>query len=199
MGRVGETVRRTFQLADKMRGERGGEHPRHDNERVLRYLAKCTINPAIAHGLSHDVGSITPGRVADIVLWQPALFAVKPELVLKSGFPAWGVVGDPNAATMLCEPLIVGPQYGAFGAAAAELSIVFCAQAAVDAGTRLGTRKRVSAVHATRGIGPAEMIRNTRMGAVRVDPATLVVTLDGEPVSSPPASRVSLSRLYLLG
>ena len=201
MGRVGETVRRTFQLAAKMKGERGADDPRHDNERVLRYLAKLTINPAIAHGLSHEVGALTPGRIADIVLWRPALFGVKPELVLKSGFPAWGVAGDPNAVTMLCEPLRMGPQFGALGASAAELSVAFVAQAAIDSGgaDRLTTRKRRSAVHGCRGIGPAQMVRNSRTGAVRVDHATHAVTLDGDPVASPPAERVSLSRLFLLG
>jgi urease subunit alpha len=200
MGRVGETVRRTFQLAAKMRAERGADGT-DDNERVLRYLAKCTINPAIAHGLSHEVGALTPGRMADIVLWSPSQFAVKPELVLKSGFPAWGAAGDPNATTMLCEPIVVGPQFGAVGGAAAELSVAFVSKASLATGhaQRLPTRKRLSAVSGCRRIGVADMVRNDRLGAVRVDPVTHAVTLDGDLVTSAPADAVALSRLYLLG
>jgi urease subunit alpha len=200
MGRVGETVRKTFQLAAKMRAEVDPDST-DDNERVLRYLAKCTINPAIAHGLSHEVGALTPGRMADIVLWAPSQFAVKPELVLKSGFPAWGAVGDPNAATLASEPLFIGPQFGAFGGAAAELSVAFVSKASLATGHAQGlpTRKRLSAVSGCRRIGVADMVRNDRLGAVRVDPVTHAVTLDGEPVDSAPTDRVTLSRLYLLG
>ncbi len=200
MGRVGETVRRTFQLAAKMRAERGSDGD-DDNERVLRYLAKCTINPALAHGLSHEVGALTPGRLADIVLWSPAHFAVKPELVLKAGFPAGGVVGDPNATTGFAEPTFVERQFGAFAGAAAELSVAFVSKASLATGDAhvLPTRKRRSAVAGCRRIGAADMVRNARGGAVRVDPATHRVTLDGEPVDSRPVDAVSLSRLYLLG
>jgi urease subunit alpha len=200
MGRVGETVRRTFQLAAKMRAERGAGGT-DDNERVLRYLAKCTINPAIAHGLSHEVGALTPGRMADIVLWAPSHFAVKPELVLKSGFPAWGAVGDPNATTALSEPIHIAAQFGAFGGAAAELSVAFVSKASLATGhaQRLPTRKRLSPVSGCRRVGAADMVRNDRLGAVRVDPVTHAVTLDGDPVTSAPADTVSLSRLYFLG
>jgi urease subunit alpha len=201
MGRVGETVRRTIQLAAKMKAERGAEDARNDNERVLRYVAKYTINPALTHGIAHEVGALTPGRVADIVLWRPSHFGVKPELVLKSGFPAWGVTGDPNASTMLCQPLRLGAQFGALGGAAAELSLAFVSRAAVDTGgaDRLGTRKRVAAVSGCRTIRATDMVRNGRLGAVRVDPGTHAVTLDGEPMLSEAAETVSLSRLYLLG
>lgn len=115
MGRAGETVRRTFAMAGKMKAELGpleGDGEGDDNARVLRYMAKLTINPAIAHGLSHEVGSIEVGKLADLVLWRPEYFGAKPQLVLKSGFPAYGVVGDPNAATDTCEPLVLGPQFG---------------------------------------------------------------------------------------
>jgi urease subunit alpha len=171
----------------------------HDNERVLRYIAKLTVNPAVAHGLAHEIGSLEVGKLADIVLWRPEYFGAKPQLVLKSGFPAYGVVGDPNAATDACEPLVLGPQFGAHGATAADLSVAFVARAALDAGAdRLPTRRRRVAVRGTRGIGPADLVRNSRTGSVDVDPRTGLVTLDGEPLRSEPADSVSLNRLYFL-
>ncbi|MFF1719703.1 urease subunit alpha [Streptomyces sviceus] len=199
MGRAGETVRRTFAMAGKMKAEFGAPDDGHDNERVLRYIAKLTINPAIAHGLSHEVGSIEVGKLADLVLWRPEYFGAKPQLVLKSGFPAYGVVGDPGAATDTCEPLVLGPQFGAHGATPAEISVAFVARAALDQGDdRLPTRRRRVAVHGTRGIGPADLRRNSRTGAVDVDQRTGLVTLDGEPLASAPADSVSLNRLYFL-
>ncbi|MFE9019391.1 urease subunit alpha [Streptomyces sp. NPDC007808] len=199
MGRAGETVRRTFAMAGKMKAELGAPDADHDNERVLRYLAKLTINPAIAHGLAHEVGSIEVGKLADIVLWRPEYFGAKPQLVLKAGFPAYGVVGDPGAATDTCEPLVLGPQFGAYGAAPADLSVAFVAQAAVDqGGDSMPTRRRRVAVRGTRGIGPADLRLNSRTGAVDVDQRTGLVTLDGEPLRSEPAESVSLSRLYFL-
>ncbi|WP_405863611.1 urease subunit alpha [Streptomyces sp. NBC_01515] len=203
MGRAGETVRRTFAMAGKMKAEFGalGGAPEtdHDNDRVLRYIAKLTINPAIAHGLSHEVGSIEVGKLADIVLWQPQYFGAKPQLVLKSGFPAYGVVGDPNAATDTCEPLVLGPQFGAHGSTPADISVAFVAQAALDQGNdSMPTRRRRVAVRGTRGIGPADLRLNSRTGAVDVDQRTGLVTLDGEPLRSEPAESVSLTRLYFL-
>lgn len=204
MGRAGETVRRTFAMADKMKAQFGplgdaADGAGHDNARVLRYLAKLTVNPAIAHGLAHEIGTLEPGKLADIVLWDPALFAAKPYLVLKAGFPAYGVVGDPNASTDRCEPLVYGPQFGGHGATPADLSVAFVAEAALSAAAdRLPSRRRRVAVHGTRGIGPHRMVRNSRLGSVAVEPGTGLVTLDGEPVSSEPAHTVSLSRLYFL-
>jgi urease subunit alpha len=199
MGRAGETVRRTFAVADKMKAERGAEHDRHDNDRVLRYIAKLTVNPALAHGLAHEIGTLEVGKLADIVLWQPALFGAKPQLVLKAGFPAYGVVGDPNASTDRCEPLVYGPQFGGHGATAADLSVAFVAGAAAEgAADRMPTRRRRVGVRGTRGIGPSSMVRNSRTGAVRVAPGTGLVTLDGEPIESGPADTVPLSRLYFL-
>ncbi|MGY5010361.1 urease subunit alpha [Streptomyces sp. 900105755] len=199
MGRAGETVRRTFAMAGKMKAELGAPDDGHDNERVLRYMAKLTINPAIAHGLSHEVGSIEVGKLADIVLWSPEYFGAKPQLVLKSGFPAFGVTGDPNAATDTCEPLVLGPQFGAHGATPADISVAFVAQAALDQGhDTMPTRRRRVAVRGTRGIGPADLRRNSRTGAVDVDQRTGLVTLDGEPLRSEPADSVSLNRLYFL-
>ncbi|MFD9487656.1 urease subunit alpha [Streptomyces sp. NPDC059991] len=202
MGRAGETVRRTFAMAGKMKAELGpleGDGDGDDNARVLRYIAKLTINPALAHGLAHEIGSIEVGKMADIVLWRPAYFGAKPQLVLKSGFPAWGVTGDPNAATETCEPLVLGPLFGAHGATPAELSVAFVARAALDQGSDLmPTRRRRVAVRGTRGIGPADLVSNSRTGAVDVDGRTGLVTLDGDPLRSEPADSVSLNRLYFL-
>ncbi|MFK8911439.1 urease subunit alpha [Streptomyces sp. YS-3] len=202
MGRAGETVRRTFAMAAKMKAELGpleGDGEGDDNARVLRYIAKLTINPALAHGLAHEIGSIEVGKLADIVLWRPAYFGAKPQMVLKSGFPAWGVTGDPNAATETCEPLVLGPLFGAHGATPAELSVAFVARAALDQGGDLmPTRRRRVAVRDTRGIGPADLVLNSRTGAVDVDGRTGLVTLDGDPLRSEPADSVSLNRLYFL-
>ncbi|MDX3054796.1 urease subunit alpha [Streptomyces sp. NE06-03E] len=202
MGRAGETVRRTFAMAAKMKAEFGpleGDGPGDDNARVLRYIAKLTVNPAIAHGIAHEVGSVEPGKLADIVLWRPEFFGAKPQLVLKSGFPAYGVTGDPNAATDTCEPLVLGPQFGAYGATAADLSVAFVAEAAAQLGADLmPTRRRRVAVRGTRSIGPADLLLNTRTGTVGVDGGTGLVTLDGDPLRSPAAESVSLNRLYFL-
>lgn len=199
MGRAGETVRRTFQLAARMKqaADQGSTH--HDNDRVRQYVAKLTINPAIAHGLGHEIGSLAVGKLADIVLWRPDHFGAKPQLVLKSGFPAFGVTGDPNASTDSCEPLVLGPQFGSFGATAADLSVAFVSQAALAASEdHMTTRRRRVAVRGTRGIGPQDLVHNNRLGQVDVDPATGAVTLDGEGVYVDPADEVSLNRLYFL-
>ncbi|MFI9625674.1 urease subunit alpha [Streptomyces sp. NPDC052042] len=202
MGRAGETVRRTFAMAGKMKAERGpldGDGPADDNARVLRYIAKLTINPAIAHGLAHEIGSIETGKLADIVLWRPEFFGAKPQLVLKAGFPAYGVTGDPNAATDTCEPLVLGPQFGAYGATAADLSVAFVSQAATELGAdQMPTRRRRVGVRGTRGIGPGDLVHNSRTGAVDVDTRSGLVTLDGDPLRSEPADTVSLNRLYFL-
>jgi urease subunit alpha len=208
MGRAGETVRRTFAMAGKMKRDLGpledgsnddAANARHDNARALRYIAKLTINPAIAHGLSGEIGSLEVGKLADIVLWEPAWFGAKPELVLKAGFPAYGVVGDPNAAIDRAEPRVLGAQFGAHGATAADLSVAFVSQAALDAGDdHMTTRRRRVAVRGTRGIGPSSMVRNNRLAEVRVEPTTGQVSIDGELISSEPAESVSLSRLYFL-
>jgi urease subunit alpha len=200
MGRIGETMRRTFQLASVMKDARGADGA-SDNARVLQYLAKVTINPAIAHGMSHEVGSLEVGKLADIVLWEPAWFAVKPFLVLKAGFPTWGVVGEPNASTAFAQPTQVAAQIGGLGTAPARLSVAFTSQAALDGGgaASLPTAKRRVAVQATRALGPRDMVRNSRLAAVRVDPRTHAVTVDGTHVETPPVRDVPLSSLYLLG
>ena len=204
MGRAGETVRRTFQLAALMKRRQIEQDPDHgptwhDNDRVRQYVAKLTINPAIAHGLNHEIGSLDVGKLADIVLWRPDHFGAKPQLVLKAGFPAYGVTGDPNATTDSCEPLVLGPQLGSYGSTAADLSVAFVSRAAVDAGDdHMTTRRRRVAVSGTRGIGPADLVHNNRLGNVEVDARTGAVTLDGAPVYFEPTESVSLSRLYFL-
>ena len=200
MGRIGETLRRTFQLASVMKDARGSAQP-HDNDRVLQYLAKTTINPAIAHGMGHEVGSLEVGKLADIVLWEPAWFAVKPFLVLKAGFPTWGAVGEPNASTAFSQPTQVAAQIGAIGSAPARLSVAFTSRLALESGgaEALPTGKRCVAVHGNRALTAADMVRNTRVADVRVDPSTHAVTVDGEIVQTPPVSAVPLSALHLLG
>lgn len=209
MGRVGETVRRTFAMAAVNKAARGalpGDEeadpatgdPGSDNHRVLRYLAKLTLNPALAHGIDHEIGSLEVGKLADIVLWRPELFGAKPSLVLKSGLPAWGAVGDPNAAVDTSEPLTLGPQFAGFGAAPPEVGVVFVSAAAAGAGAdRIPTRRRRVAVSGTRGIGLGQMVSgNGRTGQVRVDPDGGRVRLDGEPLHAEPAPRLPLGRLY---
>ena len=199
MGRAGETVRRTFQLAAKMKQDRGHGPSVHDNDRVRQYMAKLTINPAIAHGLVHEVGSLDVGKLADIVLWRPDFFGAKPQLVLKAGFPAFGVTGDPNATTDSCQPLVLGPQFGSFGATAADLSVAFVSQAASDADNdHMTTRRRRVAVRDNRNIGPANLKLNNRLGQVDVNAKTGMVTFEGDEVYTDPSESVSLSRLYFL-
>jgi urease subunit alpha len=197
MGRAGEVIRRAFQNADAMRRARGGEPGPGDNARVLRHLAKVTINPARAHGLGHDVGSLEIGKVADLAMWTPEQFAVRPELVLKLGMPAWGASGDPNATTMGCEPVLVRPQIAAHGAAAARVSLAFLAGSAMDA--ELPTTRPRSRVHGCREVTAADMCRNERLADVTVDPRTHEVRVDGEPVAAEPLTDVALSGRYLLG
>jgi urease subunit alpha len=202
MGRAGETVRRTFGMAALMKQAElkrvAGSPGVDDNERVLRYLAKLTINPAVAHGLAHEVGSVEVGKLADIVLWDPAWFGAKPTLVLKAGVPAWGATGDPNAAIDTAEPLVLGPQFGGCGATPAEISVMFVAQAAIDSGAKLpGVRRRVP-VRGTRRLAPGSMTRHGRLGRVRVEPGTGRTTLDGELLAAPAAESVPLSRLDFL-
>lgn len=199
MGRAGETIRRTFALAAKMKNERGSADLRHDNDRARRYIARLTINPAIAHGMAHEIGSLKAGKLVDIVLWRPDHFGAKPELVLKAGFPTYGVTGDPNASIDSSRPLVIGLQLGGYGPTPADLSVAFVSQAAAESREdRLPTRRRRVGVRGTRGIGPADMVHNDRSAEVRVDGRTGRVTVDGDPVSSAPTDSLALSRLYFL-
>ncbi len=199
MGRAGETVRRTFAMAAKNKADRGpleGDDELHDNARVLRYLAKLTINPAIAHGLSHEVGSVEVGKLADIVLWSPVFFGAKPQLVLKAGFPAWGVVGDPNASVDRAEPLVFGPQFGGHGRAPAELSVSFVS-GSFD-GAASASRRRTVAVRHCRGLGLESMVHNSRVGQTTVDATGGTVRFDGAELVAQAAESISLNRLYFL-
>lgn len=200
MGRIGETVRRTWQLADVMK-RWAGESGADDNQRAVRYLAKYTIEPARTHGIDGEVGSLAPGRRADLVLWRPGYFGVRPELVLQAGYPAWGALGEGNASVEGAEPLTYGPHWGAVGGAPASLATTFVSAAALDAGIRdrLGSRRRFVAVRGTRRIRRADLAWNTAVPPVEVDPATGAVSLDGRVLEIEPVAEVPLSRRYLLG
>lgn len=197
MGRIGEVVRRAFQCADAMKAQLGAESGRADNERVLRYLAKVTINPAITHGLAAHVGSLEVGKLADLVMWAPEFFAVRPELVLKAGMPAYGASGEGNGSTFLGEPVLVQRQFAALGSAAALASVAFLARASMDA--ELPTQRRRAPVEGCRELSAIDMVRNTRTGSVTVDAARREVRLDGEPVRAQPVERLAFSGSYLLG
>jgi urease subunit alpha len=180
-----------------MRSQIGPEPGRADNERVLRYLAKVTINPAIAHGLAGHVGSLEVGKLADVVLWTPELFAVRPELVLKAGIPAWGASGEGNGATLTVEPVLVQRQFGALGSTPARISLAFLARAVMD--IDLPTVRPRAAVTGCRELSAADMLRNTRTGTVTVDAGLREVRLDGEPVRARPVERLAFSGSYLIG
>jgi urease subunit alpha len=199
MGRIGETIRRTWQLAHTMRSW-SGEETNDDNARVLRYLAKYTVEPALVHGIDADVGSLLPGRLADIVLWRPSHFGVKPEVVIKAGQFAWGALGQGNATIERAEPVRYGAHWGAFGAAAAALSTTFVSRAALDSGIRqrLESRRRFAAVHGTRAVTRRSLVHNTATPAVDVDPADGTVSLDGRVLAAESVGEVPLSRRYLL-
>ena len=173
---------------------------RADNERVLRYLAKITTDPAIVHGVAGEVGSLLPGRLADIVLWAPAAFGVKPALVLKSGHFAWGPLGEGNASIEACQPVLVGPHWAGTGAAGTSVGTTFVSQAAYDSGLRerLGSRRRFTAVAQTRAVRRSSLVANTATAAVEIGPTDGTVTLDGRVVACPPTDSVPMSRRYFL-
>ncbi len=200
MGRAGETWRRTFGMAAVVKGAPGSVETtsEHDNDRVLRYLAKLTVNPARTHGMADEVGSLQPGRLADVVLWRPGWFAAKPELVLKAGIPAWGPLGDPNASVDTCEPRRYGPQFGGYGAAPAELSVLFTNASADESTQPFPTRRRRVPVRGTRSVRQSDMVRNSRRAVVHVDPSSAQVTMDGVPLAFEPVRRAPLQRLYFL-
>ncbi len=202
MGRVGEVIIRTWQTAHKMREIRGalpGDSARNDNARVKRYVAKYTINPAITHGVSHLVGSIEVGKLADLVLWRPAFFAVKPSLVLKSGMIASAIMGDPNASRPTPQPAHYRPMFGAFGRAL-EKSVTFVSQAALeDAGfNALQLRKRIEPISNTRRIKKQNMIHNDACPQIDVDPETYAVRADGELLVCEPATTLPMTQRYFL-
>jgi urease subunit alpha len=210
MGRIGETFRRTFQLAHAMKAWRttadgSGWTPDDpvtgdDNERVLRYLAKVTTEPAIVHGIADEVGSLAPGHLADLVLWEPASFGVKPVLVIKGGVVAWAAIGEGNASVHGAQPTRFGPDWGGMGPAASAVSVTFVSQLALDAriGETLGTRRRLVPVRGTRSIRRDDLTRNRTTPAIEVSPSDGTVTLGGRVLRSDPVAEVSLSRRYLL-
>jgi urease subunit alpha len=203
MGRVGEVICRTWQTAHKMRAERGrlaGDASSHDNLRIRRYVAKYTINPAIAHGIADEVGSVEVGKLADLVLWKPAFFGAKPELVLKGGFIAWAQMGDANASIPTPQPLLMRPMFGGFGRAPASSSIAFVSGAALDEEVpqRYGLAKRLVAVRGCRRIGKRDMKLNDALPKITVDPETYTVTADGEHLRSVPAKVLPLAQRYFL-
>jgi urease subunit alpha len=203
MGRVGEVIARTWQTAHKMRAERGrlsGEQGANDNLRIRRYIAKYTINPAIAHGLAHEIGSVEVGKLADLVLWKPALFGVKPEMVLKGGFIAWAQMGDPNASIPTPQPLVMRPMFGAFGRATAATSLAFVSAASLkaDAPTRYALGKRAVAVRSCRKLSKRDMKLNDALPVMHVDSETYIVTADGEELRSSPATVLPLAQRYFL-
>lgn len=204
MGRVGEVVSRTWQTAHKMKVQRGllpeDTDAGVDNFRARRYIAKYTINPAITHGIAHEVGSIEPGKLADLVLWKPAFFGVKPSLVLKGGAIATAPMGDPNASIPTPQPVHYRPMFGSMGQAVADTSLSFVSQAALDAGIgeKLGLKKTLSAVKNTRTVCKADMVLNTWQPHMEVDPETYEVRANGELLVCEPAEEVPLAQRYFL-
>jgi urease subunit alpha len=204
MGRVGEVAIRTWQTAHKMKVQRGslpGDDGKRDNVRVKRYIAKYTINPAIAQGLSHEIGSVEVGKLADLVVWTPAFFGVKPDLVVKGGSIAVAQMGDPNASIPTPQPIHFRPMFGALGGALAASCITFLSGAAMetDIGARLGLRRTLSAVRNTRGgIGKASMIHNDATPVIEVDPETYEVRADGVLLTCQPATILPMAQRYFL-
>jgi urease subunit alpha len=203
MGRIGEVITRTWQTADKMKRQRGalvGDSSGNDNKRARRYVAKFTINPAIAHGVSHEIGSVETGKLADLVLWKPAFFGVKPEMVIKGGFIAWSVMGDPNASIPTPQPVLYRPMFGSFGGATASTSLTFLSQAAMQSGVaaRLNLKKQTAAVKRCRGLSKRDMINNDALPKIEVDPETYEVRADGELMTCSPAQSLPMAQRYFL-
>jgi len=203
MGRIGEVVIRTWQTADKMKKQRGalpGETAGDDNRRVKRYVAKYTINPAIAHGLAAHVGSVEVGKLADLVLWKPAFFGVKPELVVKGGLIAWAAMGDPNASIPTPQPVLYRPMFAALGRARASTSVTFVSAAALaaDVPRRLGLSRQAVAVSNCRRIGKRDMIHNDALPRIEVDAETYQVRADGELLTCEPARVLPMAQRYFL-
>lgn len=203
MGRVGEVIIRTWQTADKMKQQRGSlpeDSARHDNFRVKRYIAKYTINPAITQGISHEVGSVAVGKLADLVLWKPAFFGVKPSLILKGGAIAAAAMGDPNASIPTPQPVHYRPMFAAFGAAMNATCLTFVSQAAIDLGVpgRLGLQRQAVAVRNTRKIGKADMVHNSGTPHIEVDAQTYEVRADGQLLTCEPATVLPMAQKYFL-
>jgi urease subunit alpha len=204
MGRVGEVIIRTWQTAHKMKVQRGAlkeDKGDNDNFRVKRYIAKYTINPAIAHGVAHELGSLEKGKRADLVLWNPAFFGVKPDMIILGGSIAAAPMGDPNASIPTPQPVHYRPMFGSFGKAIAASAVTFVSQAAVDGllGRRLGVAKQLLPVKNTRGgISKKSMVLNDATPNIEVDPETYEVRADGELLTCEPAKSLPMTQRYFL-
>ncbi|MEM9218766.1 MAG: urease subunit alpha [Cyanobacteria bacterium P01_F01_bin.150] len=203
MGRVGEVIIRTWQTAHKMKVQRGPlpeDSDRNDNHRAKRYVTKYTINPAITHGIAHEVGSVEEGKLADLCLWKPAFFGVKPEIVIKGGAIAWAQMGDPNASIPTPQPIHMRPMFGSYAGAIAATSLTFLSQAAVDGGIaeQIGLASRAIAVSGTRNIGKPDMKVNDYQPKMEVDPETYEVRADGELLTCEPATELPMAQRYFL-
>ena len=203
MGRVGEVIIRTWQAAHKMKVQRGtldGDSARADNSRVKRYISKYTINPAIAHGISHEVGSIEVGKWADLVVWRPAFFGIKPSIILKGGFIAMAAMGDPNASIPTPQPVHYRPMFGAFGGAISRGSLTFVSQAGLSAGIKdqFGLAKTLSAVKNIRGVRKQHMIHNAYLPKMEIDAQTYAVRADGQLLTCEPAVSLPMTQRYFL-
>jgi urease subunit alpha len=203
MGRVGEVITRTWQTAHKMKMQRGAlpaDDDSHDNFRVRRYVAKYTINPAITHGIAHEVGSLERGKLADIVLWRPAFFGAKPQLIIKGGMIVAAPMGDANASIPTPQPVHFRPMFGAFGGALHATSVSFVSQAGLDAGMgeRYGLGKRLVAVKGTRTVGKRDLVHNDWLPRIEVDAQTYEVRADGVLLTCEPATELPLAQRYFL-
>ncbi|MDY5155505.1 urease subunit alpha [Actinotignum urinale] len=203
MGRPGEVVTRTWQVADRMKIQRGpldGDTEDNDNNRIKRYIAKYTINPAIAHGMGHIIGSVEVGKFADLVLWEPKFFGVKPKLVIKGGYINRTLMGDSNASIPTPQPRTMRDSYGAMGKLVHKTSITFMSKAAIEAGVpeEIGLERKIEAVKGIRNLTKKDMKLNDAMPNIEVDPETYVVSVDGEEITSEPAETVSMGQLYYL-
>ncbi len=203
MGRVGEVILRTWQTAHKMKQQRGklaGDGERHDNFRVKRYVAKYTINPALAHGISHEVGSVEVGKWADLVIWRPAFFGIKPSLILKGGFIAQAAMGDPNASIPTPQPVHYRPMFGSFGGALARGSLTFVSKAGMTAGIkeRYGLAKTLSVAHNIRAVRKQHMVHNSYLPVMEIDAQTYEVRADGQLLTCEPARSLPMAQRYFL-
>lgn len=203
MGRIGEVITRTWQTADKMKQQRGalpGEKGENDNLRIKRYISKYTINPAIAHGMSHLIGSIEVGKLADLVLWRPAMFGAKPEMVVKGGVIAWAQMGDPNASIPTPQPVFMRPMFGALGRATGSCSVAFVSQLCQKQGVAkgYGLTKRIEAVKGCRDLTKRDLKWNDALPVITVDPETYEVRADGERLTAEPAKVLPLAQRYFL-
>jgi len=201
MGRVGENWLRTVQTADAMKKKRGPlpeDSSDNDNFRVLRYVAKITLNPAITQGISHVLGSIEPGKMADLVLWEPAFFGAKPKMVIKGGLINWSIMGDPNSSLSTPQPVMYRPMFGSFGDALTETCVTFVSRASYDAGIgeKIGLRRKVMPVSGTRTLTKRDMVRNDKTPKIEVNPETFAVKVDGVHATVSPATSLALNQLH---